>query len=234
MQLAYAEAMSDELWNKVDSYLEELTLQPDEVLSMALKDSHEANLPEINVTALQGKMLHILARLVSAKRILEMGTLGAYSTIWLARALPRDGEMLTLEINQKHADVARRNLERAKLISKVKILIGPAIDSLSQLHGKGTEPFDFIFIDADKPNYPGYLDWALKFSHPGTLIVVDNVVRKGAIVDQERSDANSEGVKAMLSLLRRTNNVTATAIQTVGGKGHDGFALILVDEVPSH
>jgi|YelNatPaOPRAMG01_1025707.scaffolds.fasta_scaffold15304_1 predicted O-methyltransferase YrrM len=220
--------MPEEIWNKVDDYLDKLVVDQDNALLSALKDSEEADLPKINVSPPQGKMLHILARSIFAKRILEMGTLGAYSTIWLARALPEDGELFSLEINQKHAEIARRNLERAKLSEKVRIILGPALESLSTLYKNGSKPFDFVFIDADKPNYPGYLDWAIKLSHTGTMIVVDNVVRKGAIIDSSNMDANAKGVNQMLSNLRSYKNIIATVIQTVGIKGHDGFALIHV------
>jgi predicted O-methyltransferase YrrM len=220
--------MPEEIWNKVDDYLDKMIVDQDHALLAALKDSEEADLPPINVSPPQGKMLHILARSLSAKRILEMGTLGAYSTIWLARALPDDGEMLSLEVNQKHAEVSRRNLERANLSKKVKIILGPALDSLSTLYKNGSKPFDFIFIDADKQNYPGYLDWAIKLSHPGSMIIVDNVVRKGSIIEAGNTDPNVKGVNEMLSKIRSYKNIIATAIQTVGVKGHDGFALIYV------
>ena len=220
--------MPEEIWNKVDDYLDRMIVDQDHALLAALKDSEEADLPRINVSPPQGKMLHILARSLSAKRILEMGTLGAYSTIWLARALPDDGEMLSLEVNQKHAEVSRRNLERANLSKKVKIILGPALDSLSTLYKNGSKPFDFIFIDADKQNYPGYFDWAIKLSHSGSMIVVDNVVRKGSIIETGNTDPNVKGVKEMLSSIRSYKNIIATAIQTVGVKGHDGFALIYV------
>ncbi len=220
--------MPEEIWNKVDDYLDRMIVDQDHALLAALKDSEEADLPRINVSPPQGKMLHILARSLSAKRILEMGTLGAYSTIWLARALPDDGEMLSLEVNQKHAEVSRRNLERANLSKKVKIILGTALDSLSTLYKNGSKPFDFIFIDADKQNYPGYLDWAIKLSHPGSMIIVDNVVRKGSIIEAGNTDPNVKGVNEMLSKIRSYKNIIATAIQTVGVKGHDGFALIYV------
>ena len=220
--------MPEEIWNKVDDYLDRMIVDQDHALLAALKDSEEADLPPINVSPPQGKMLHILARSLSAKRILEMGTLGAYSTIWLARALPDDGEMLSLEVNQKHAEVSRRNLERANLSKKVKIILGTALDSLSTLYKNGSKPFDFIFIDADKQNYPGYLDWAIKLSHPGSMIIVDNVVRKGSIIEAGNTDPNVKGVNEMLSKIRSYKNIIATAIQTVGVKGHDGFALIYV------
>ena len=220
--------MPEEIWNKVDDYLDKMIVDQDHALLAALKDSEEADLPPINVSPPQGKMLHILARSLSAKRILEMGTLGAYSTIWLARALPDDGEMLSLEVNQKHAEVSRRNLERANLSKKVKIILGTALDSLSTLYKNGSKPFDFIFIDADKQNYPGYLDWAIKLSHPGSMIIVDNVVRKGSIIEAGNTDPNVKGVNEMLSKIRSYKNIIATAIQTVGVKGHDGFALIYV------
>ncbi|MGC8515387.1 MAG: O-methyltransferase [Thermoplasmata archaeon] len=220
--------MTEEIWNKVDDYLDKLIVDQDHALLSALKDSEEADLPKINVSPPLGKMLHILARSISAKRILEMGTLGAYSTIWLARVLPDDGEMISLEINQKHADVSKRNLERANLSKKVKIILGPAIESLSTLHKNGAKSFDFIFIDADKQNYPGYFDWAIKLSHPGTMIVVDNVVRKGSIIDAGNMDPNVRGVNEMLSNMRAYKNIIATVIQTVGIKGYDGFALVYV------
>lgn len=221
--------MTEKLWDSVDRFIEDYLIGHDEVLTYALKNSIDANLPDINVTALQGKMLHILARLSSAKRILEIGTLGGYSTIWMARALPDSGRLITLEINRKHAEVASENLRKAGLSDKVSIIAGPAPENLARLHAERAEPFDMVFIDADKPGIPEYLEWALKLSHPGTLIIVDNVVREGSIIDPENRGPGGEGVVNMFAALRVSGKVTATAIQTVGSKGHDGFAMVLVN-----
>src|SRR5882724_2551514 len=217
-----------ETWNAVDQYFSDLLVKPDSALNEALKASTAAGLPEISVSANQGKMLFLLARLMGARRILELGTLGGYSTIWLARSLPADGRLITLEFEQKHADVARANITRAGLAGKVEVRVGRAIDSLPQLAAEGLGPFDLIFIDADKPSYPDYFPWALKLSRSGTLIIADNVVRKGAVADPNSTDPNVLGVRRMNELIAREPRVTATALQTVGVKGYDGLAFALV------
>jgi predicted O-methyltransferase YrrM len=214
------------LWTSVDEYLASTLIGPDEYLEAALRDSEAAGLPAIQVTPLQGKLLNFLARLAGARRILEVGTLGGYSTIWLARALPPEGRLVTLEIDPKHADVARRNVERAGLAGVVEVRLGRALDLLPQLAAEGS--FDLAFIDADKPSNPDYFEWALKLSRPGGLIVIDNVVREGAVVDAESNDAAVVGVRRVLELIAAEPRVTSTALQTVGAKGYDGFSVSLV------
>jgi predicted O-methyltransferase YrrM len=228
--------MSYEQWDAVDRYIAKHLLQPDSVLDAALEDSTAAGLPPIAVTAPQGKLLHLLLRLAGARTVLELGTLGGYSTIWLARALPADGHLLTLEANPNYAKVAQANIARAGLGGIVDLRVGPALETLPHLAEKGLGPFDAIFIDADKQNNPSYLEWALKLSRPGTLIIVDNVVRAGAIVDPGVSDprlgqAGVEGVRRFFEMLVDEPRLSATAIQTVGSKGYDGFALALVNDL---
>jgi predicted O-methyltransferase YrrM len=224
---------TQELWNAVDRYICEHLLGEDPVLDAALAASDAAGLPSIAVTPNQGKLLELIARIHGARSILELGTLGAYSTIWLARALPAGGRLVTLEANPHYADVARANIAAAGLEEIVQLRVGPALQTLPELHAEGAGPFDLIFIDADKQNYPGYLEWSLKLSRPGTLIVGDNVVRAGAILDPAADDPDfaagvPRGVRRFYELLAAEPRVRATAIQTVGAKGHDGFALALV------
>jgi len=219
--------MIDDRWTAVDEYLAERLVEDDPALEAALHDSDRAGLPAIQVTPTQGKLLHLLARSVRANAILELGTLGGYSTIWLARALAPGGRLITLEAEAKHADVARANLARAGLTDRVEIRVGPALDALPKLVAEGRR-FDFVFIDADKPNIPEYFTRSIELSRPGALIVVDNVVREGKIADANSDDANVQGVRRFFELLDREPRVSATAIQTVGGKGYDGFALALV------
>jgi predicted O-methyltransferase YrrM len=220
--------MSQELWTSVDRYITDLFAQPDPALDSALAASAEAALPAINVSPNQGKLLQILAQLQGARVILEIGTLGGYSTIWLARALPPGGRLITLEAEPKHAEVARANITRAGLAGVVELRLGRAQDTLPQLAAEGRGPFDLIFIDADKPGYPAYFTWALKLSRPGSLIIADNVVRKGAVADPESSDPLVQGVRRFYELVAAEPRVSATAVQTVGSKGYDGFALVLV------
>jgi predicted O-methyltransferase YrrM len=217
-----------EVWSAVDLYIDNLLAPTDAALEASLAASNAAELPPIQVTASQGKLLHLLARAIGAKKILEIGTLGGYSTIWMARALGADGHLITLEADSKHAEVARRNIAHAGLAEKVEVRLGLAIDTLPQLLAEKKGPFDLIFIDADKQGYPAYLEWSLKLSRKGTLIVADNVVRTGKIVDAKSDDANVQGARRFLEMLATDPRVDATAIQTVGGKGHDGFALGLV------
>jgi len=219
---------SEAMWTAVDAYLAGHLIEKDEVLEAALAESEAAGLPAIQVTALQGKMLQIFARMVGARRILEVGTLGGYSTIWLARALAAGGRLITLEADAKHAGVARTNLARAGLEGIVELRHGAALETLPQIAAEGCGPFDLIFIDADKQNIPRYFEWALKLSRLGTLIVVDNVVRGGAVIDPASSDTNVQGVQRFLEMIAAEPRVSATAIQTVGIKGYDGFALALV------
>jgi predicted O-methyltransferase YrrM len=219
---------SQPLWTAVDTYLSGTLLPTDPVLDAALEANHAAGLPTIDVAPNQGMFLHLLARLTKARRILEIGTLGGYSTTWLARALPTDGKLITLEFEPKHAAVAQSNIARAGLASIVEIRIGPALDSLAQLLTENPDPFDLIFIDADKPNNPNYLDFALKLSRPGTLIVGDNVIREGDIVDATSTDPRVTGTRTFLEHLGANPRLVATALQTVGSKGYDGFAMAIV------
>jgi len=202
----------------------------DAALDGALAASEAAGLPAINVAPTHGKLLMMLAMLRGARRILEIGTLGGYSTIWLARALPADGRLVTLEYEPRHADVARANLTAAGLIDKVDIRVGAARDTLKAMDDEGTEPFDMVFIDADKPSNPHYIAGALRFSKPGTLIIVDNVIRDGAIVDGLNDDPRVYGARSVFEIFGAEPRVVATALQTVGIKGYDGFAVALVVE----
>jgi predicted O-methyltransferase YrrM len=222
--------MTDERWTAVDRYLTDLLVPPDPVLNAALAASAAAGLPAHQVSASEGKLLHLLARLVGARRILEIGTLGGYSAIWLARALPAGGRLVTLEAAARHAEVARANLARAGLGDVVEVRVGRAVDSLRQIAAEGSGPFDVVFIDADKESNPDYLAWALRLARPGTLIVADNVVRGGAIVDGTSADPSVRGVRRFVELVAGEPRLTATAIQTVGGKGWDGFAIALVTD----
>jgi predicted O-methyltransferase YrrM len=220
--------MAQEQWTAVDRYLTELFVPSDPALEAALRDSAAAGLPAIHVSPNQGKLLHLLARLQGARNILEIGTLGGYSTIWLARALPAGGRLITVEVDPKHADVARANLARAGLAEVVELRLGPALETLPRLVAEGRGPFDLIFLDADKPSYPDYFAWALRLSRRGSLIVADNVVRKGAVIDAASKDARVQGVRRFHELLAAEPRVSATAMQTVGSKGYDGFAIALV------
>jgi predicted O-methyltransferase YrrM len=215
-------------WDAVDRYINDMLVGSDQVLEAALAANVAAGLPSIDVSPNQGKLLHVLALTKGARRILEIGTLGGYSTICMARALPSGGRLVTLEVEPKHAEVAQANLERAGLDGMVELRLGPAAESLAKLHEEQVQPFDMIFIDADKQNMPTYLDWALKLSKPGTLIVADNVVREGAVVDESSADPGTRGVRAMFAMMSAEPRLTATAIQTVGSKGYDGFALAVV------
>ncbi|MBK9125993.1 MAG: O-methyltransferase [Chloroflexi bacterium] len=223
--------MSQELWTAVDEYIQRTLVPPDPALDAALDASAEAGLPEIHVAPNQGMMLHLLARMQHPKRILEVGTLGGYSTIWLAMALAPDGHLITLEYDPKHAQVAQENITRAGLADRVEIRVGRAIDSLAQLAAEGLDSFDLIFIDADKPSNPDYFRWALALSRPGTVIIVDNVVREGRIVDEGSTDGSVRGVREMFDVIAAEPRVDATAVQTVGAKGYDGLLLALVKEL---
>jgi len=220
--------MAERGWTVVDRYLDDLFVPPDAVLDAALRATATAGMPPHHVAPNQGKFLHLLARAVGARTILEIGTLGGYGTIWLARALPADGRLITLEAEPRHAEVARENIARAGLAGIVEVRVGPALETLPRLEAEGLGPFDLIFIDADKPNNPGYLRWALKLSRPGSLIVVDNVVRGGAVIDGGSEDPGVQGVRRLNELLAGEPRLSATAIQTVGSKGYDGFAIALV------
>ncbi len=220
--------MSLERWTAVDEYYAKLLMPPDAVLESALEKSHAAELPAINVAANQGKMLMFFAQMQKAERILEIGTLGGYSTIWLARALPAGGKLITLEYEQKHADVAGENIKHAGLADKVEIRVGCAIDTLPVLAKEGAGPFDLIFIDADKPGYPEYFKWSMKLSRPGTVIIADNVVRDGEVTNPNSEDERVRGIRAFNEVVTEEKRFCATAIQTVGTKGYDGFIIGIV------
>jgi len=231
------ESSPQQRWTAVDGYIAEHLLPADAALDAAVADSAAAGLPPISVTPNQGKLLQLLARMQGARSILELGTLGGYSTIWLARALPPGGRLVTLEAERRYAEVAQVNIARAGLAELVELRIAPALETLPQLVDEGAGPFDLIFIDADKQNNPGYFEWALKLSRPGTLIIVDNVVRDGAILDPDADDptVGNEGIRGVRRFYEQAGaqveqgSVSATAIQTVGAKGYDGFALVLVE-----
>ncbi len=216
--------MSQEQWDAVDRYLGDLLVPHDPALDGALHASDEAGLPPINVAPNQGKLLHVLARAMGARRILEIGTLGGYSTIWLARALPPDGHLTTLEADPRHAEVARANLDAAGVGEQVTVRVGPALDTLPQLQG----PFDLVFVDADKEHNAEYLDWGVRLGRPGTLVVVDNVIRRGEVADGGSTDERVLGTRRFFAALAGDPRVTATALQTVGAKGHDGLAFAVV------
>jgi len=221
--------MSEPPWAAVDEFLESHLLESDPILDACLRSSEAAQLPSIQVSPTQGKFLYLLTKLVGARRVLEVGTLGGYSATWLARALPEDGKLVTLELNPKHAEVARTNLARAGLADRVEIRLGPALELLPKLVEEGSGPFDFVFLDADKPNTRAYFDWALKLTRPGSLIVVDNVVRKGELANAASADANVRGMRELVTALATEHRVSATGIQTVGVKGYDGFLLARVE-----
>ncbi|PRO39741.1 O-methyltransferase [Bacillus sp. LLTC93] len=213
----------EQVWGKVDEYIKDKLMAKDDVLEQALTKNKQAGLPEIDVSPAQGKMLYLLAKTKGAKRILEIGTLGGYSTIWLARALEADGELITLEAVSHHVETAQQNIDRAGLAERVTIFQGKALDTLSQLKEQDALPFDLIFIDADKPNNPKYLKWALHFSKKGTVIIADNVVRNGAVLHASDQDERVKGTREFFDLLKQEPRIEATAIQTVGEKGYDGF-----------
>lgn len=215
-----------ETWKKVDDYFVDQLIPEDPVMSTILQANENANLPSIDVSAAQGKLLHLFVKMKAAKNVLEIGTLGGYSSIWMAKALPADGHLTTLEFSPKHAEVASQNMETAGVKDKIEIIVGPAIESLPTLEGR--EPFDFIFIDADKNNNPHYIKEVLKLSKPGTTILVDNVVRDGKLLDKESNDPSIIGIREMFDLLKAHPRLDSTAFQTVGSKGYDGFVLAVV------
>jgi predicted O-methyltransferase YrrM len=217
-----------QLWNDVDDHFTNLLAPADEILTAALRDSDAAGLPRINVAPNQGKLLRLLAEIQGARRILEIGTLGGYSTIWLGRALPADGRLITLEYDPRHAEVARANLARAGLDKVAEVRVGPALESLSKLADERPEPFDFVFVDADKVNNAHYIEWAVRLTRPGSVIVLDNVVRGGAVADGASTDPGVRGTRAALELIASHPKLEGTAVQTVGSKGYDGFALARV------
>ncbi len=215
-------------WAEVDTYITDLFVPPDPALEGAIQSTIDAELPRINVSPNQGKLLHVLALSQGAKRILELGTLAGYSTIWLGRALPPDGKLITLEANPKHAEVAQANLNRAGLTDKVEVRLGPALETLPQLAAEGQPPFDLVFIDADKVNTAEYFAWALKLTRRGSLIITDNVVRKGGVIDADSTDENVQGIRRFNGALAIEPRVQATIVQTVGSKGYDGLAIAVV------
>jgi predicted O-methyltransferase YrrM len=221
--------MTEAQWKAVDRYFEAELVQQNEPLRAALEGNAAAGLRPIDVSPPQGKLLHLLVRMTSARRVLEIGTLGGYSTIWMASALPEGGELVTLEYEELHAEVARRNIERAGLSSKVSIRVGRAAETLPALAAETPLPFDLVFIDADKPSNMIYLDWAIRLGRPGTVIVLDNVVREGAVADAASADPNVIGSRDAIAMMAANPRLSATAIQTVGGKGYDGFAIAILD-----
>ena len=220
--------MTQKLWDAVDTYIADTLLPPDPALDAAIDASIAARMPQIQVSTAQGKLLTLIARIHGARKILEVGTLAGYSAICLARALPPDGTLITLELDPRHAEVARANFARAGLADRVDLRLGPALDTLPKLVADGVGPFDLTFIDADKPGYPQYVQWALKLSRPGSVIIVDNAVREGAVADPRSRDPNVAPTRAVYDLLAAEPRIEATAIQTVGAKGYDGFILALI------
>jgi predicted O-methyltransferase YrrM len=216
------------LWASIDRYFGDLLAPSDEKLEAAIKANRKARLPAIDISPLQGKFLHVLIQMTQARRVLEIGTLGGYSTIWMARALPERGRIISLEFSPRHAEVARANLHCAGMLSRVDIRVGPALESLPVLKASGADPFDLIFIDADKENNPQYLQWALKLSRRGTVIVVDNVARHGSVVQARSSKPDIVGTRRCLEMMASEPRLCAVALQTVGVKGLDGFALAVV------
>jgi predicted O-methyltransferase YrrM len=220
--------VASDAWTAVDRYFEDRLIGSDPALEAALQASAKAGLPEIAVSPSQGKLLQILAASIGAKRILEVGTLGGYSAIWLARALPEGGRLISIEADPRHAEVARGNLAKAGVAKLVDIWIGEAMELLPKVAAAGIGPFDFAFIDADKANIPDYVDWTVKMSRPGALVVVDNVVRNGRVLDATSGDPDIAGVRRFHDMLASDERLTATSIQTVGVKGYDGFTLAMV------
>jgi predicted O-methyltransferase YrrM len=221
--------MSRKTWTAVDDYIVSSLFEADPALDAVLAANRDQGLPAIDVSAAQGKLLSLLVRIRGAKKVLEIGTLGGYSTIWMARGLPVGGNVVTLELDPHHAKVARSNFERAGVAERVDLRVGPALRSLAALDSENAGPFDMIFIDADKPNNPNYLSWAMKLSRSGTVIVCDNVVRDGAVLEDDGRDANVVGARAAFSFIGGEQRLDGTAIQTVGAKGYDGFAIAIVD-----
>jgi predicted O-methyltransferase YrrM len=221
--------MNEDIFLKVDNYISNLLGIEDKVLTDTIKSLDDENMPQISVSANHGKFLQVLMMSCNAKRVLELGTLGGYSTIWLARALPDNGKLISLEVDPRYGEVARKNIENAGLSHKVDIRIGKALDLLPILVAENEEPFDFIFIDADKPPYKEYFDYALKLSRPGTVIVCDNVVREAKILDPNSPDERVKGVQRLNESLKENKKVTATILQTVGVKEHDGMVIAVVN-----
>jgi len=220
--------MTKDIWEAVDKYFDEMLIPHDSTLDDALATAAAANLPAIQVSSVQGKLLHLLALIMGARNILEIGTLGGYSTIWMARALPEGGRIITLEADPKHADVARKNFARAGVENKVELRLGKALDTLPQVAAEGRGPFDMFFIDANKSNMPEYFEWSLKLARKGSVIIADNVVREGAVLDAKSKDADIQGIRRFLEMVGKEKRVSGTALQTVSTKNYDGFALVLV------
>ena len=220
--------MSQDLWTLVDEYINGIVIKPDEALNATMQSAVEAQLPPISVTPAHGKLLHLMASAMGARRILEIGTLAAYSSIWLARALPAGGRLITIEASEHHASIARANIERAGLADRVEIRLGSALDVLPQLAAERQPPFDFTFVDADRTRLAEYFDWAVRLSRSGSVIIVDNVVRKGAVADASSAEPNVVGVRRFNDRLQADTRVDATIVQTVSAKGYDGFAMALV------
>jgi predicted O-methyltransferase YrrM len=221
--------MNENRWSIVDNYIADRLLPADPILDAVLAANAEARLPSYDVSPPQGKFLNLVARMIGAKRILEIGTLGGYSTIWFARALPPDGLVVTLEADPRHAAVAQSNFARSGLAERIDLRVGAALQLLPGVEADKAGPFDLIFIDADKPNNPNYLAWAIKLGRPGALIIGDNVVRDGAVTDSDNPDPSVQGVRRFFDMLAAEPRLSATAIQTVGGKGWDGFAFAVLD-----
>jgi len=220
--------MTEELWKQVDDYINEVAIRQDAPLEAAAASAVAAQLPPVSVTPAYGKLLHLLARMQRATRILEIGTLAGYSTIWLARAVAAGGRVVTIESNPRHADIARANIERAGLGDRVDIRVGTALAVLPELAAENQPPFDFTFIDADRAGLADYFEWSIRLSRSGSVIIVDNVVRKGAVIDPASDNVDVKGIRRFNERLQRDTRVDATMMQTVSGKGHDGFALALV------
>jgi len=226
------ERTQDANWEAIDAYIADNFLDDDPALDAALAASEAAGLSAIQVAPLQGKLMMMLAAAMGARNILEIGTLGGYSTIWLARGLAEGGRLITLDMNPDYAAIARSNIAKAGLADRVEVRVGAALDTLPKLHAEGAGPFDLIFIDADKPSTPDYFDWAVKLARKGSLIIVDNVVREGAILAAQSENKHVKGLRGFYARAAADPRVTATAFQTVGNKGHDGLALLLVTEAP--
>ncbi len=220
--------MTKDVWEAVDKYFDEMLIPHDSALDDALAAASAENLPAIQVSSVQGKLLHLLARIMGARNILEIGTLGGYSTIWMARALPEGGRIITLEADPKHAEVAQKNFARAGVENKIELRLGKALDTLPKVAADGRGPFDMFFIDANKSNMPEYFEWSLKLARKGSVIIADNVVREGAVLDARSKDADIQGIRRFLEMVGKEKRVSGTALQTVSTKNYDGFALVLV------
>jgi len=220
--------MTQDVWEAVEHYFDKVLVAQDSALEDALATAAAEKLPAIQVSSGQGKLLHLLARILGARKILEIGTLGGYSTIWMARALPEGGRLITLEAEPKHADVARKNFARAGVENKVELRMGKALDTLPQIAAEGVGPFDLFFIDANKSNMPEYFEWSLKLARKGSVIIADNVVRGGAVLEADSKDADIQGVRRFLEIVGKEKRVSGTALQTVSTKSYDGFAMVVV------